>query len=287
MKKKIMTLFTRSPLHVGAGSSVGAIDQPVIRERHTRLPVIPGSSLKGVLADLCGANSEKRTEEAAWLYGSDDNKNAFAGALLIGEGHLLAFPVRSAKGCFAWLTSPIALARFQRDSGTAFTLPVLPAPEACFITDKTDIELSGKVVFEEYQLTVAGRLDASVLEALKPLCDDAVWQQVGHRLALVSDELFAYFAENACEVAQHIRIDDSTGTVAKGALFNQENVPSEALFYAVIQAQAGKGSAKGKGCDEALGALSGALDKAEGLLQVGADETTGLGWCSVKLNVCK
>ena len=287
MKKQLMTLFTRSPLHVGSGSSVGAIDQPVIRERHTRLPVIPGSSLKGVLADLCGAGGENRTEAAAWLFGSDDNKNAFAGALLIGEGHLLAFPVRSAKGCFAWLTSPLALARFQRDSGIAFTVPVLPAPEACFITDKTDIELSGKVVFEEYQLTVAGRLDAAVLQALTPLCDDAVWQQVGNRLALVSDELFAYFAENACEVAQHIRIDDATGTVAKGALFNQENVPSETLFYAVIQAQAGMGSAKGKGTAEALGSLSGALEKADGLMQVGADETTGLGWCSVKLNVCK
>lgn len=51
MKHAILTIFTRTPLHVGAGSSVGAIDQPVIRERHTRFPVIPGSSIKGVLAD--------------------------------------------------------------------------------------------------------------------------------------------------------------------------------------------------------------------------------------------
>ncbi|HPO37048.1 MAG TPA: RAMP superfamily CRISPR-associated protein, partial [Kiritimatiellia bacterium] len=51
MKQAILTIFTRTPLHVGAGSSVGAIDQPVIRERHTRFPVIPGSSIKRVLAD--------------------------------------------------------------------------------------------------------------------------------------------------------------------------------------------------------------------------------------------
>ncbi len=291
MNKQLMTLFTRSPLHVGAGSSVGAIDQPVIRERHTRLPVIPGSSLKGVLADLCGEGGEGRSAEAAWLFGSDDNKNAFAGALLIGEGHLLAFPVRSAKGCFAWLTSPLALARFQRDSGgmpeseiSNFKL----STDQVWLTPDSDLELSGKVVFEEYALSIAGRLEASVAEALKALCDDAVWQQVGNRLALVSDELFAYFAENACEVAQHIRIDDSTGTVAKGALFNQENVPSEALFYAVVHAQAGKGDAnKGKGGDEALLALADSLEKTGGLLQIGADETTGLGWCSVKLNACK
>jgi CRISPR/Cas system CMR subunit Cmr4 (Cas7 group RAMP superfamily) len=52
MNSKILTIFTRTPLHVGTGSSVGAIDQPVIRERHTRIPIIPGSALKGVLADL-------------------------------------------------------------------------------------------------------------------------------------------------------------------------------------------------------------------------------------------
>nr|MBP7373092.1 hypothetical protein [Opitutaceae bacterium] len=42
MTTKLLYLFTRTPLHVGAGSSVGAIDQPIIRERHTGFPVIPG-----------------------------------------------------------------------------------------------------------------------------------------------------------------------------------------------------------------------------------------------------
>ena len=44
--KRILYLFTRTPLHVGAGASVGAIDQPIIRERHTGFPVIPATSLK-------------------------------------------------------------------------------------------------------------------------------------------------------------------------------------------------------------------------------------------------
>lgn len=52
MQTKIMSIFTRTPLHVGCGSSVGAVDQPVVRERHTGYPVIPGSAIKGVLADL-------------------------------------------------------------------------------------------------------------------------------------------------------------------------------------------------------------------------------------------
>lgn len=95
MQTKIMTLFTRTPLHVGCGSSVGAVDQPVVRERHTGFPVIPGSAIKGVLADLWNERNV-RSKEGVDLFGNDDTTEAKAGKLLIGEGRLLAFPVRSA-----------------------------------------------------------------------------------------------------------------------------------------------------------------------------------------------
>ena len=49
MNTKNLVILTRTPLHVGAGSSVGAVDQPVQRERHTGFPIIPGSSIKGVM----------------------------------------------------------------------------------------------------------------------------------------------------------------------------------------------------------------------------------------------
>ncbi|MDD5698865.1 MAG: RAMP superfamily CRISPR-associated protein [Victivallaceae bacterium] len=81
MKKKIMSIFTRTPLHVGAGNSVGAIDAPIMRERHTRIPIIPGSSLKGVLADLWNDNEYQRTEEGKRLFGNDDAQNACSGKL--------------------------------------------------------------------------------------------------------------------------------------------------------------------------------------------------------------
>ena len=85
MQTRILTLFTRTPLHIGAGSSVGAIDQPIVRERHTRFPVIPGTSLKGVLAGLWDgqANLErngkgdlvrKKDSDVVWLFGSEDAK---------------------------------------------------------------------------------------------------------------------------------------------------------------------------------------------------------------------
>ena len=111
MTTQLLTLFTRTPLHVGAGPSVGAVDQPVVRERHTGYPVIPGSALKGVLADLwldrTNPANPVRTDPGKNLFGEDDvHAPAKAGNLLVGESKLLAFPVRSAKGCFALITCP-------------------------------------------------------------------------------------------------------------------------------------------------------------------------------------
>ena len=287
MQTKIMTLFTRTPLHVGCGSSVGAVDQPVARERHTRFHVIPGSAIKGVLADLWNEKKKDddgktvkivRSKEGVALFGNDDTANASAGKLLIGEGKLLAFPIRSAKGAFAWLTCPLALNRFKRDSGAKFDVPEVESETSALVAEKSCLKFDGgKVIFEEYPLSVSGTIDAAVVAALSDLCDDAVWKELPKRLAVVSDELFRYFAENACEIANHNRIDDETGVVANGALFSQENVPSETLFYGVMNAMEGTH----------LDQLSKGIEKAGGLLQIGADATTGLGWCSVALKEVK
>ncbi len=292
MTTKLLTIFTRTPLHVGCGSSVGAVDQPVVRERHTGFPVIPGSAIKGVLADLwnetvvdaTNVNGQEtkivRSQEGRVLFGNDDTKNPSAGKLLVGEGKLLAFPVRSAKGAFAWLTCPCALNRFKRDTDAAFAEPsftdatsaVVGAESRLCFTDKS------KVIFEEYPLAVSLTLDAALVDAFKNLSDDPVWQdEIATHLAVVSDELFQYFAENACEIAQHNRIDDETGVVANGALFSQENVPSETLFYSVMNAQEADPLAK----------LESKLGKEKNLLQIGADITTGLGWCTVALKEVK
>ena len=99
-QSRILYLFTRTPLHVGAGSSVGAIDQPIVRERHTGFPVIPGSSIKGVLAScepFLARNDKgeyERTPLGYTLFGKQDD----AGKLTFGEARVLAFPVRSARG---------------------------------------------------------------------------------------------------------------------------------------------------------------------------------------------
>jgi CRISPR-associated protein Cmr4 len=272
-----MTIFTRTPLHVGCGSSVGAVDQPVARERHTRFPIIPGSAIKGVLADLWldWSNKEKpvRNEEGIKLFGSEMG-NASAGSLLIGEGRILLFPVRSARKCWAWITCPLALERFAFDAG--IELPKLPEIANDETVASSELALDDSVVFEDYPFVCKEGVD-KVVSVLKKFIDgtEVLSDNLAGHLAVVTDELFAYFVSNACEIANHNRIDDVNGVVENGALFSQENVPSETLFYCVL-GDSGKSAS-------IFDAVSSKLNKVDGLLQIGANATTGLGWCSVAL----
>ncbi len=317
-KSKILYLFTRTPLHVGAGASVGAIDQPIIRERHTGFPIIPASSLKGSFVDQWDANLEqgegdkkkkflrvntKKNEKdedvvdqalaSAWLFGSNNDKAAFTGSIQFGEGRLLAFPIRSAKGSFAWITSPLLLRRATRDGVVPLDmLTDLNEPsdeKAIFDTRKeSKLALGNKVVLEEYTFEAS---DWPGLEKLggqlsSLLADDAVWREIAFRLVILSDGMMSFFAQNACEVAQHVRISDETGTAEGGALFNQENVPSETLFYAMLHATDSRlkiGEHAGKKAPHALAAFETKL-KETGVFQFGGDASTGLGYCTVKLS---
>jgi len=267
MQTKIMTIFTQTPLHVGAGSSVGAIDMPVIRERHTQIPIVPGSGLKGVLRDLFADDASQQIK----LFGSDDNNNPSAGELLIGEARALFFPVRSAKGMFAWITSPIALARYARDAGLDVQIENINE-DACVVDNSTNLLINGNVVLEEYAFKADKKDINKILNQV--FTNDPVLKDYQKRLVIVSDGIFSHFCANACEVQQRIRIDEATGVVAKGALFNQENVPAETLMYAVIGTR--------KDADN-LVKLSEKLVNVGGVIQLGGDETIGLGFCSVKM----
>lgn len=308
MKQHVLYLFTRTPLHVGSGNSMGAIDQPIQRERHTRYPIIPGSSIKGVLRDhfermpetqaavndLFGKGDEKDGHEVGnGLAGNevgngiaaDAKKNrAFtAGKISFGEAQLILFPVRSAKGSFALATSALALSRLQRGreaggaAAQALTVPKAPEDNHCLAGDKlvmTPLKGGDKgVVLEEYRFAVDAAFPADWEKLLCSVLDDAVLQAAGGRFVLLSDGDFSHYAENACQVSQHVRIDDETGTAAEHALFNEETVPSEALFAATLTEL--RTPKNGNVVFDKL--------RQEQLIQFGGNGTTGLGFCTLKL----
>ena len=149
---------------------------------------------------------------------------------------------------------------------TGKDLDNLPTPVGYQSCHKDSV-LGAKAIFEDYAFTRLGDFPQSAL--LVDLIADTVWKNAAaDHLALVSNDAFAHFALTACEVAQHVKIDDESGTAAGGALFNQENVPSETLFYATLTE-----------------VRTGVLQQLSipPVLQIGGDATTGLGFCTAEL----
>ncbi len=287
MQKHLVTLYTRTPLHVGSGATVGAVDLPIIRERITNHPVIPGTGLKGVLLQAARekwgqARSASLPEEAKLLFGTAEEKatettdktSGHAGCIQVQEGKLLVFPVRSVAGGFAWLTCPSALHRFNRDTGRKLPVPIL-APD--HILAGTELKAGDYVVLEEYALTPDAGSVETLAKELFPICQDPLWRDLlSKRLAVVHDENFQHFVTTCTEVVTRVAIDPATRTVVVGALFNQENVPCETLFYSILSVlpSACKGSPH-----DANAKLAELLPDSGRLLQIGGDETTGHGQC--------
>lgn len=289
MKKHLVTLYTRTPLHVGCGTSVDVVDLPIMRERITNFPVIPSTSLKGVLREAARQHfGDEKAATTRLLFGEDrklDSDNgeggkvtANAGCVQIMEAKLLAFPVRSLAGCFAWLTCPAALRRFQRDTDKSFTIP---EPRKNQAIAGAELITNGHVILEEYALEAtqlpSDRSDRSdLLSALGDLTADPLWSdKLPARLAILHDEDFQHFVSTCTEVVARIVINPETRTNTN--LFNQENVPCEALFYSVLHVFAPRRNDSAAAPGDSLAALL----KANPTLQIGGDETTGHGFCSV------
>lgn len=297
-KQNLIGIYTRSPLHVGAGTSVDIVDLPVMRERITNFPVIPATSLKGVLRQqardifdgndgdpavnlLFGKQDDEQTKDA------NGKKKAYAGAVIVGEGKLLAFPVRSLKGCFAWITCPTALRRFERDWGISLDLDKLPRePDSCCAGSSVAVSGSNDdctVVLEEYPLTgtangLAAQIAGKLLEA--GVCDDPVWQSdLADRLVIVHDDNFQHLVTSCTEIVARIEMNPATRTNKN--LFNQENVPCEALFYSVCTLLDARRPGDSQNPEQSFRKLFGKDRKR--LIQIGGDETVGLGLCEVKL----
>lgn len=113
-------LHALSPLHAGTGQAAEIVDLPTARMKGTGIPFIPGSSIKGVLREGSTGRDPTKTDAA---FGPSANPDAHAGAIAVGDARLLALPVRSFRGTFAWVTSPLLLVLAQRDLKVNIEIP--------------------------------------------------------------------------------------------------------------------------------------------------------------------
>jgi CRISPR-associated protein Cmr4 len=225
---------------------------------------------------------------------------------------LLLFPIRSLVGVFAWATCPFVLERFKREMIAAgfqigWQVPNPANRHQALVAHDDTIVADGKVVLEEFAFEK--QKDDSAEQIANWLRDNAFPQSgeyedfrkwLPKRFVILPDDAFRDFTQLATEVIARIRLKPETKTVAEGALWTEEHLPSETLLYAPIfvnKPLAPKDTVPDEFKENNEPSAAKVLEFLKGLttpntdkpyldrLQIGGDETVGRGIVKVRLNV--
>ena len=233
---KIYHLVSQTVLHCGAGQSIGTVDQPIMREKSTHLPIAPSASIRGVMKQYFSQQATQNAQLTQTLFGDHQQ----AGTLSLTDAHLLLLPVRSVYGVLAYATCPFILQRYQADQPALAALPIPVAnAEQAFVTsanqncapnqsektivlDLLDIQAQADDATEQWARTIA--------ESVYP--DDTESRAYLHdRIIVLPDNLFMFLTQTAMDIRSRIRINQETGVVADGALWTEENLPAESVLW--------------------------------------------------------
>jgi CRISPR-associated protein Cmr4 len=221
---------------------VAVIDLPIAREKGTDIPIVPGSSVKGVLRTACEDEDIRKK-----VFGPETgNASEHAGSAQFTDQRLVCLPVRSLAGVFAWVTSPFMLQRLKRDAETAeidvsHEIPEVSNEEDCFVLSETILKLpvdgADRIVLEDVictpQTNEAAKSWAQWLG--KHLFEHKEWQKTfAQRFCIVHDDVLGYLLDVGTEVTARICINDEKKTVAHGALWYEESLPAESVLAGLM-----------------------------------------------------
>lgn len=191
-KGAVLFLYSLTPLHPGSGVSVGVVDLPIQRERHTKFPIIQASGVKGALRDLAAPTKDELNKYSEFLAKLRQSSTSSApslenlekilkwellfgpvterasehgGSLVVTDARILLFPVRSARNVFAWITCPLVASRLLRDLEFVPALKNDLSPiqkvatlslgkDECAVPTNSSLPMNNKVVLEDFCFNV-------------------------------------------------------------------------------------------------------------------------------------
>ncbi|HWU87133.1 MAG TPA: type III-B CRISPR module RAMP protein Cmr4 [Kofleriaceae bacterium] len=269
---KLYFIHATSPLHAGVGTGIDAINLPTARERSTGYPFLPGSSVKGVLREVAERLEESKALTQKEVFGAFGPPTEYAGdargGLVFSDASLLALPVRSLFGTFAWVTCPYILGRLSRDtleaggppSNVKTALETLAreggAPPKVATTAVLDPTSEGNLHLEE--LLIPGLVPSAEIEKVANWIARTIWSKeqpaeggaaaatsaaatleaarasFSARLVVVKDDYFGFFSRTATEIRHRVKIDSDTGTAASSGPWTEEHIPAETLLHGLV-----------------------------------------------------
>ncbi len=241
-KKQELRDFAKDQLNIKEVDKLGKatlIERILENVKDDKLQNAP-NSIKSILNDI---------NNLANKLGKKDKE----GNLSFVEARILFFPVKSLRGIFALVTCPYVLERFRKDTGVNISLPESPKFESeCIVREDSIVTANDQLVLEEFVLTAKTKNIQIEDQSLSTIIDLK-------RVAVVHDDLFSHIVKNYTEVQTHIKVDIEKGTVEEGALWTEEYVPAEAIFYFKVISK------------------NGSFITIPNILQIGGNSSTGKG----------
>ena len=259
---------------------------------------------------LFGYDSDSASSATREYFNKKEDQQ-FAGALGFTDARLLLFPVKSMKGVFAWITCLRALKQFQSDMqlvSPGFTIKDLDekslsqnAQQTYLFNPSSNVHIrtknGDKLILEEYTFTIENELNGFLKVqqngqsmdlpdwlAKNLFGDDgSYWsEKLKKDIVVLPDDDFKDFVNLSTEVITRTKIDNNTGTVAQGALFNEEYLPSESILYSLALTAPEFKEKDRMEEDQVLEFLSSNLEKIK-TIQIGGNATLGKGIVTTKL----
>lgn len=288
----LIGLLTETSLHAGAGGSVSGTDLPIQREAHNGWPCVFGSGVKGALRDRAESHYGRGSNEVLALFGPETaNAADNAGAIAIGDARLLLLPVRSLTGTFKWVTCFEALQRLQRDARRTGVESIdYKTPNVDSNEEALAIEGGDELFLEEYRFSLNYNKTEHIKKCIADVAklmkrnggEDSVLEELRKRFVIVSDDMFTYLTQAAVPVNAHIALNADTKTVRDGALWYEETLPPETLLYTPVVTNRSRKKEVDLEAEDVRKTLTDMFSK-QHWLQLGGNETVGMGWCSVSV----
>ncbi len=282
-KHSILYLYAETSLHAGTGAGLGAVDLPIQREKHTNYPIIQASGVKGALRESMEHRLSK--DEVKQIFGADAESRdiTHAGAMSPSDARILCFPVRALNGVFVWVTSPVALARYQRETNLG-GLPELGDLDSPIVSSGACL-VGNELMLEEFAYTagtheIATLWAAHIADNIYP--NTSYWnKRLKSHLVILPDSEFRDFVRYSTEIVTRIHLDDETKVVKDGQLFTQELLPADSILYSFVRFTGTREDKDAPDYDKSktkdASQVYSQLTDTNNWIQIGADETVGRG----------
>lgn len=240
----IVLLKSITPLHPGVGRGIEEVDLAVQRDG-LGFPIIYASSIKGALKTAIWRIDHKK---AKLFFGPEaEEEEKYFSPVVVLDAFLLAMPVRSLVGVYAFLTTPLLLQRFSE---------IIEFAEAVGVKNLEELKDLIKQVLRDFKevkdsamISPLSKLKVDVLNG-KLVLNEEFWFQPAERdsvtklerelkieegrLVVANDDMGLSIINRSLLRVTRVRLNREKRTVEKGGLWTEEHIPHSTIFYTAL-----------------------------------------------------